>query len=65
MTYWKDQTASTDTRGAAKILNCNPKYLAELRSKGEGPECYTLRKGGNYRYRYVDIEKWQKQNKVV
>tara|TARA_Y100001978_G_C23488257_1_gene335011 strand:- start:36 stop:230 length:195 start_codon:yes stop_codon:yes gene_type:complete len=64
MTFWKDRTASTTTRGAAKILDCDPEYLALLRRSGKGPRCYQLNEGGHYRYRYIDIEKYQKENEV-
>ena len=61
MTFWKDQTASTDTRGAAKVLNYSAHNLRRLRMAGKGPPCYQPHEGGHWRYRYADLDKWQKE----
>ena len=59
MTFYKDQTASTDTRGAAKVLNYTEQYLRNLRMAGKGPPCYQPHEGAHWRYRYVDLDRWQ------
>lgn len=59
MTFWKDHTAATDTKGAAKMLGYNRDYLRKLRMRGKGPPCYQPYEGAHWRYRYVDLEKWQ------
>lgn len=53
----------TDDDGAARYLNCKPRLLQTLRSRGGGPRF--IRVGRDIRYRFDWLDQWVESNSVT